>query len=97
MFNLTATYPSFFIFTALPSATHEEEQTRRHDASPPLPARPTFLAQALPARPGASPAPTSAPTIKVNNMEPTRSPLPHAQYNPPAVHAQPQEPRQHAA
>ncbi|MBG6126703.1 hypothetical protein JOE27_002070 [Pseudomonas sp. M5] len=30
-------------------------------------------------------------------MEPTRSPLPHAQYNPPAVHAQPQEPRQHAA
>ncbi|AHC85803.1 hypothetical protein X970_19120 [Pseudomonas monteilii SB3101] len=30
-------------------------------------------------------------------MEPTRSPLPHAQYTVPAVYAQPQEPCKHAA
>lgn len=42
-------------------------------------------------------APPAAPTKKVNNMEPTRSPLPHAQYTVPVVYAQQQEPCQHAA
>lgn len=62
MFNLTLSYPSFFIFTTL-----------------------------------RAPRAPAAPTIKVNNMEPTRSPLPHAQYTVPAVYAQPQEPCKHAA